>query len=155
MAVTFKPVDPLACKEAIAALDLKILLHMGVTPEMLAMGGSESDHQKALFCWAALESIRIPQLKLLFAIPNGGQRNRVTGARLKAEGVKPGVPDIMLPVARKQWHGLWIEMKAETNMTSSHQKIWLNALQCEGYQISICYTWIEARDTILTYLGEK
>lgn len=155
MAVTCKPVDPLACKEAIAALDLKILLHMGVTPEMLAMGGSESDHQKALFCWAALESIRIPQLKLLFAIPNGGQRNRVTGARLKAEGVKPGVPDIMLPVATGKWHGLWVEMKSPSGKLSDHQVFWIEELQEQNYQVSICYGWIEARDTILTYLGVK
>ncbi len=125
---------------------------MDITPETLAKGGSEHDHQAALFCWAALESYRLPELQLLFAIPNGGHRDRLRGGQLKAEGVKAGVPDIMLPVARSQWHGLWIEMKSPSGRLSDYQAAWIKELQKQHYQVSICYSWIEARDTILTYL---
>ena len=41
---------------------------------------------------------------LLFAVPNGGRRDAVTGARLKAEGVVAGVADLLLFVPTKQ-HG--------------------------------------------------
>ena len=43
---------------------------------------------------------------LIFAIPNGGYRSRVTASRLKAEGVVKGIPDLYIPA----WN-LWVEMK--------------------------------------------
>ena len=58
---------------------------------------------------------------LIFAIPNGGQRNAATGARLKAEGVVPGVPDLFIPA----W-GLFIEMKTLTGKVSLEQKAMLS-----------------------------
>ena len=47
----------------------------------------------------------------IFAIPNGGARNVVTAAKLKAEGVLAGVPDLCVPMARCGFHGLYIELK--------------------------------------------
>ena len=55
---------------------------------------SESQEQINLFQWANLQSCKIPELKLLFHIPNGGKRNIVTARRLKAEGVKAGADQI-------------------------------------------------------------
>ena len=52
----------------------------------------ETLEQQALFDWAKISGI--PDLDLLHAIPNGGHRNKATAGRLKAEGVKRGVPDI-------------------------------------------------------------
>jgi hypothetical protein len=65
---------------------------------------------------------------LIFAIPNGGQRSAATGARLKAEGVVPGVPDLFIPA----W-GLFIEMKTLTGKVSPEQKSMLEYLQSVGY----------------------
>jgi len=72
----------------------------------------ESDHQIALFQWVSYQLKRYPELELLYHIPNGGYRYKTTARRLKAEGVKAGVPDICLPVPRGGYHGLYIEMKA-------------------------------------------
>ena len=72
---------------------------------------SEHSEQAALFRWAAMQSKSIPALALLLAIPNGGARSLTTGGRLKAEGVKAGVPDIVLPVPRGSYASLWIELK--------------------------------------------
>ena len=66
----------------------------------------EAEHQAALFRWASLVSLRLPELRLLFAVPNGGHRHRAVAARLKDEGVKAGVPDLFLPVPRGAFHGL-------------------------------------------------
>lgn len=65
---------------------------------------------------------------LIFAIPNGGQRSAATGARLKAEGVVPGVPDLFIPA----W-GLFIEMKTLTGKVSPEQKAMIEYLQSVGY----------------------
>ena len=62
---------------------------------------SEHQEQKALIQWARLNQQRFPELDLLFAIPNGGLRNIRVARKLKSEGVKPGVSDLFLPVARK------------------------------------------------------
>lgn len=73
---------------------------------------SETLEQQALFQWAAYNETIIPELKLLHAIPNGGKRYKATAVRLKKEGVRSGVPDVFLPVARHDKHGLYVEMKA-------------------------------------------
>ena len=59
---------------------------------------SEHDEQYKLFLWTRYR----PELKWMFAIPNGGIRDRITAARMKQEGVKSGVWDIFFcPYHRK------------------------------------------------------
>ena len=114
---------------------------------------SEHDEQVALFEWAALHAGRCPELGLMFAIPNGGKRDPVTAVRLRDEGVKPGVPDVYLPVARQGWHGLFIELKWGKNKTTDRQNEWLDRLMEQGYLAVVCYGWAEAVDVIMDYLG--
>ena len=116
---------------------------------------TEHDHQVALMLWAAMQTKVLPELKLLFAIPNGGHRHPATGAKLKSEGVKPGVPDLALMVAKKGFHGLFIELKTTkaSSKLSEHQIHWINALTAEGYQAVECRGWDDARNTILEYLN--
>lgn len=62
--------------------------------------GSESQEQQALFAWWALAGPKLcpdRPAPVMYAIPNGGRRDAITGARLKAEGVLAGVPDIFWP----------------------------------------------------------
>ena len=72
----------------------------------------EGAEQATLMDWAALMAGRWPELQLLFHVPNGGARGKAEAARMKRQGVKAGVPDLMLPVARGGYHGLFLEMKA-------------------------------------------
>lgn len=74
---------------------------------------NESVEQQCLFRWAEFASGKYPELRLMYHIPNGGARSKATAGRLKAEGVKAGVPDICLPVSRDGYHGLYIELKRE------------------------------------------
>jgi hypothetical protein len=81
---------------------------------------------------------RYPCLGLLFAIPNGGARNPITGAQLKREGVRAGVPDLFLPAegAHGQ-HGLFLEVKTSVGRLSLEQKEWFHALPAMGYECII------------------
>ena len=116
-----------------------------MTPEQLAKANTEHAHQVALMAWCAINFRRLPKLKLLFAIPNGGERNPIVAARMKAEGVRSGVPDLMLPVARHGMHGLFIEMKKpRTGTVSEKQDQWHNDLRGEGFAVAVCYGWQEA-----------
>lgn len=82
----------------------------------------ESGHQEALFSWAAYRTGLMPELQYMYHVPNGGKRDKATAAVLKRQGVKAGVPDIMLPAARAGYHGLYIELKAGENTTTKKQK---------------------------------
>lgn len=114
---------------------------------------SEHAEQAALFRWAEFARVRWPELALLHAIPNGGHRNKVAAGRLKAEGVKPGVPDTCLPVARCGFHGLYVELKAKGGTASSHQRAWIVALRAQGYRAEVCVGWRAAREVIEQYLA--
>ncbi len=114
---------------------------------------SEHAEQVALFNWASIQSATSPELQLLHAIPNGGKRDRVTAALLKAEGVRAGVPDIFLPVARERWHGLYIELKTERGRVTEHQKRWIRELRQQGYMAAVCRGWHPASALIKAYLA--
>ncbi len=123
-----------------------------LTPEKLAASGTESGAQKALFAWIALQSQDSP-LRLAFAIPNGGHRNKITAGRMKAEGVRSGVPDIFLPVARAGYHGLFIEMKVGNGRTSVAQDEWIKKLVLQKYGVVTVWGWEAARNTMLDYIS--
>lgn len=128
---------------------------------------SEHDEQAALFRWAALHARYRPELHLLFAVPNGGARDAHAAAKMKTEGVRPGVPDVCLPVARtgvdgRAYGALWIEMKRppaaglfgtrRAGSLSPLQRGWLHALASEGQAVAVCYGFEDARRTLLAYL---
>jgi hypothetical protein len=114
---------------------------------------AEHREQVRLFAWARKEEGARPELGLLFAVPNGGRRDAATGARMKAEGVKRGVPDVWLPVAREGYHGLVIELKADaTGRPTPEQVVWLRRLAMEGYKALLCVGADEARSVIVAYL---
>ena len=117
---------------------------------------TERDEQLAVFHWARLMAHRYPELALLHSVPNGGHRNVIVAAKLKAEGVKRGVPDIDLPVARGGYHGLKIEMKrTRGGTTSPEQKWWIEQLTAQGYFASVCHGAESAIRTIEWYLNLK
>ena len=113
---------------------------------------SEGDEQLDLFRWAYKQQLTVPELALLHHIPNGGDRNRGTGARLKLEGVKRGVPDICLPVARNGYHGLYIELKVGENVPSEYQAAFLGRLNDQGYCALVCYGAADAYRALVDYL---
>ena len=115
---------------------------------------TEHQEQVALFEWAAWMARKHPDLLLMHAIPNGGKRDIRTAARLKAEGVKPGVPDIFLPVPKDGKHGLYIELKRSRGGTvSKEQEAWIRALSAQEYVCAVCHGHREAIKVITDYMG--
>lgn len=116
----------------------------------------ESQEQATLFSWAAMMERTYPQLKWMYHIPNGGSRNRVEAAQLKAEGVKPGVSDIFLPAAVGGWHGLYIELKRQTGgRRSPEQQEFIAAMRDAGYCAEFRNGWQAAAELIVKYLEGK
>ena len=112
---------------------------------------TEAQEQVTLFSWAAVQAI--PELALLYHIPNGGSRHKAEAARLRADGVRAGVPDLCLPVPRGGCHGLYIELKRlRGGRLSEQQRAWLDALGKQGYAVAVCKGWEDAAETILRYL---
>lgn len=117
---------------------------------------SEGVEQATLFSWAKMQEHAHPELRLLIHIPNGGKRSKSEAARFKAEGVKAGVSDIFLPVARGDHHGLWIELKRLAGgQLSAAQRAWLEEMREQGYAAACCKGWQQAAEMITAYLESK
>ena len=117
----------------------------------------EHTEQVLLMKWwgFAHQVYKIPE-RLLFAIPNGGNRNVITAANLKAEGVRAGIPDLFLAVPRGGFGGLFIEMKKQKGgRVSDKQKTALSILEEQGYMAVVARGWSEARRTIENYLSQS
>lgn len=98
---------------------------------------SESNHQQAVIKWSKQPTVRerYPELALLHHIKNETKEGAAQVAVDKAMGVKKGVPDLHLPVARGGYHSLYIEMKNETGRANDAQNWWLERLKLEGIVI--------------------
>jgi len=118
---------------------------------------TEAQHQAALMKWTQQAGVRAkyPELKFLFHVPNGGARNPIEGKHLKAAGVKRGVPDLMLPVPRGVYHGLWIELKTDKGKASPEQEWWIAELRKNGYAAEVRRGWKEAVGLLVKYLEEQ
>ena len=117
---------------------------------------TESVEQQQLFQWARMASGKHPELELLYKIPNEGKRTRANASRMKAEGLKSGVPDICLPVARGGHHGLYIELKRVKNSRVTQDQLgWIEALIAQGYVAAVCRGCDEAIRVIERYLSEE
>jgi hypothetical protein len=142
-------------------------------------GTSEHSQQVALFAAVAQYVDSVPGLGLYHAVPNGGSRGdgtkrgaMIAGANMKAEGVKTGVSDTFLPVARHGYHGFYLEMKAPGKIKrepdgsirvnrsgdrmsgeSGEQIAWGKAVSDEGYLYAVFDSWSEALKALMWYLG--
>lgn len=115
----------------------------------------ESGEQEALFQRAENHFAEYPELRLMFAIPNGGSRHPAEAANLKKQGVKAGVPDICLPVARNGYHALYIEMKRYDGKLSREQTDWRTSLNLQGNCALVCWSQDEAWEVITNYLCNR
>jgi len=130
---------------------------------------TEHEDQATVLKWTEAFSAVFPEACLLFAIPNGGLRpKRFAGFRkgkpiyyspaankLRAEGVKAGVPDLFLPVARHGYYGLFIEMKRQSGSATPDQEFWHLMLRNQNYAVCVCRGADVAINAISGYLSHR
>lgn len=156
-----------------------------ITPEYLARSGTEHGEQTAFFCWASMvmrdgftvannmgsyepgimkemlalrKQFAYPELRWMYAIPNGGGRTAIQGAQLKAEGVKGGVADIFLPSSIGDYSGLYIEMKKADGAPSDVSKDQYEFgahVTSSGYAWYVAFGWKEAAKILEGYILQQ
>ena len=115
---------------------------------------NEHDIQCAFIDWCRLNETRLPGLRLAFAVPNGGMRNKIVAAKLKAEGVRAGVLDWLCPVPVAGFNGLAIEFKRGNNgMTKSQQEFAELLEKIAGWHVSVCFSSEEGIRTVERYFN--
>jgi len=115
---------------------------------------TEAQEQTALIEWAATQHSKYPELALLFHVVNEGKRTGRNGAQLVRMGLRSGVPDLCLPVARGGYNALYIELKrTKGGRVSEQQRWWISRLLEQGCYATACNGWQAARKVIEDYLG--
>lgn len=116
---------------------------------------SDEEHriQKACVRWF---SLKFPRLEgRLFAVPNGGRRDTVTGAKLKEEGVIPGVSDLILLRSNNRYGALLIEMKTEKGRQSDNQRWWQSVItKNDEYKYVVCRSLDDFMREVTDYLKD-
>ena len=100
--------------------------------------------------------LRMPEVAdLIYHVPNGGHRVKAVAAKLKDQGVKAGIPDLVLPMARGGYFGLYIEFKATPPYDaaiSASQLERIRKLSDQGYLAIVCRGHFDAMEQIRAYL---
>lgn len=122
---------------------------------------AEHQSQVAVVRWAHL--VRLPSApdveagstiaSYLLAIPMGGKRDKMGAIRLKAEGAKAGVSDLLLPLSRQGFSSFWLEMKSPDGRLTKEQREWLEKMRLAGHRAECHSSWIDAANAIADYVG--
>lgn len=110
---------------------------------------NERQEQIKIFDWLSIT----PYRKHVFAIPNEGRRSVTMGALMKKAGLRPGCSDIFVAVARKGYHGLFLELKYGKNTARPSQMAFLVDMALQGYATTVQTGADNAINYIADYLG--
>lgn len=124
---------------------------------------TEHEEQVSLIKWKKERQERIPELKWLFSIPNGTKTTFYRSKKgatyspqkmyMKAEGLTKGICDLLLPCAKGEYHGLFIEMKDGKKKLRPDQEEFMEFALDEGYLAVVCTSFGHAKSEILAYLN--
>ena len=109
--------------------------------------GSEDNFQKSVARYLDAKGV------LWFHCPNGGSRNIAEAAKLKAMGVKPGIPDILVLEKRHFYSGLAIELKVGKNKCTDHQEEMQRHFFARNWRVIVCYSLDHAIQEIDNYFS--
>lgn len=112
----------------------------------------EDNTQEACVTWFGLQYPLYE--KLLFHVPNGGKRDKKEAVRLKKQGVKRGVSDLVLLVANREFNALCIEMKTMDGTQDKGQKEFEKAVKEAGNAYCIARNIHQFMNIINDYLNE-
>lgn len=115
-----------------------------------------NDEEHRLQC-ACVNWFRIQYPKLhyiLFAVPNAGKRDPRIGAYMKAEGLLPGAPDLILLKSNRRYCALCIEMKTKTGRQQASQKKWEMEAKKNDIMYVICRSLEDFKKVITEYFED-
>lgn len=90
--------------------------------------------------------------KLLFAVPNGGSRNKIEAANMKRQGVTSGIADVILLIPKKGYCSLCLEFKTSIGRQSDEQKEFQRQAEACRSKYVIVRSAMEAIEMIKGYL---
>lgn len=105
---------------------------------------NEHELQSLYFEWVDIKAISDERYLNIYAVPNGGHRHKAVAAKLKKEGLRPGVLDCNIDWPSNGFNGLRIEMKIKPNKPTDNQKVWIKRYNNAGYRTEVCYSFDEA-----------
>ena len=144
-----------------------------MTPEqVLGNSTTEHSHQAAYFCWLQNNKCHQPGFEFAYAVPNGGKRGKREAARLVSEGVKKGVPDVVVPIPTWRSHdgrtmqieycGLYIEFKKPSlekpmkgTVTNPDQIRYRDYLLSVNYAHFVAFHYLQAIEFTINYLTQR
>lgn len=125
----------------------------------------EHDIQCSFFNWVDKMSMFDWRYKNIFAVPNGsklpfknivrkGEKIRVCpqAQRLKKEGLRSGVLDVVVAYPIPPYAGMFIEFKTDAGKVSPEQKDWIERLTQAGYHCVVMRSWEDAVNALKKYL---
>lgn len=114
---------------------------------------SEEEHLIQCECVRVFR-LKYPQFRHnLFAVPNGSRRDKITGAKLKAEGVLAGVSDLIFLKSNRYYGALLIEMKKPDGKQQETQKNWERKITKDGFKYVVCHSTSEFINEIEDYIS--
>jgi hypothetical protein len=111
----------------------------------------EDDIQADFFDKVKIFFPTIPD-KLLFSVPNGGNRDKREAARLKRQGVKRGISDVILLIPQKGFASLCMEFKTEKGKQSEDQIEFQRQAEMCGSKYVVVRSVASAIETVKEYL---
>lgn len=118
------------------------------------MKETENQIQAQFFRFCDGLALKHPEIELIHSIPNGTYKSKFARNLYKQTGLKSGVPDVMLPVARCGFHGLYIEFKSEKGRLSPTQKWWIPRLMRQKFFVGLCRDSRSAADLLTAYIED-
>jgi len=118
---------------------------------------SEEDQQAEYFRWLDDNLERWPEMLWANASANGAFLHPSVVGRLKRTGcLKPGVPDIHCPAARRGYHSMYIELKRKKDgRVREDQDLFHTALRQMGHFVTVAYGIEEAKCITEWYMGGR
>lgn len=111
----------------------------------------EAIEQAKVIAWARSNENNYPYLWMLHSSLNGLKRTKNAQGKAKQQGMLSGVPDLFLPAKNNYFNGLYIEMKSAKGRVSVEQSRYLKCAAENGYSVVVCYSAVDAINTIKSY----
>lgn len=147
---TARVVRPSTVKEWIPVVrDEKELLEVNIQAHLIEW----ADHADNQYLY--------PGLDMLYSVPNGSGRGKTEAWVHKMTGLRSGIPDLVLPVARQPFFGLCVELKtykayhAKGHSLSANQVIWIDKLRKAGQRVEVLWSLSEVIQLYRDYLGKR